>query len=228
MKKSGIFWGLALVGTAVFLIVSALGTSLGFLDVSGIPVVRIVLGALCLAWLITAVVRLKFGEIFFPLAFIFLLFEGEIADLAGAADSNLIPNWLVIVCALMLTIGVGIIFPKKEEQNRVNVEGEKSRMGRFVKYIDCADFTEAHIDNSMGECEVRFENAELYNGGGILNITNSLGAVCVKVPMGWKVVTDMENELGGLSVPDSSGSAENKTLKICGKNSLGGVTVEFE
>lgn len=44
MKKSGVFRGISLIGTAILLLVSYLGTSLCFFDISGVPVVRICLG----------------------------------------------------------------------------------------------------------------------------------------------------------------------------------------
>ena len=230
MKKSGVFWGISLIGTAILLLVSYLGTSLGFLDISGVPIVRICLGVLCLAWLISALVRLKISEIFFPLAFIFLLFEKKIAGFIGAKTDELIPTWIVILCAFLLTIGVGTLFPKKEKTHpaenaqKIGVD-EKSRMGHFVKYIDCNNFTDARIDNSMGECEVFFENTQNYQGGGTLYVTNNLGAVTVRVPADWKIITDFENGLGDVSVPSGGGE---KTLRISGKNNLGSVNVVRE
>ena len=80
MKKfagSSIFWGVVLICTAVLLIFNSLGISVGYLDGGGLPVVRIVLGVLCAVWLITEIVKLRFARIFFPLAFILLLFSRQ-------------------------------------------------------------------------------------------------------------------------------------------------------
>lgn len=50
MRKKSIFWGIVLIGTAALIIFDAFGKSMGFLDINGLPVIRIILGILCLAW----------------------------------------------------------------------------------------------------------------------------------------------------------------------------------
>ena len=108
MKKSrnGLFFGIILVCAAVALILDGLGISISGAQISAWSIVG---GVLCLAWLVVEIVELKFSHIFFPLAFIFLLFEGQIATWLGHDDPNLISNWLVLLAALLLTIGVGVL-----------------------------------------------------------------------------------------------------------------------
>ena len=72
--------------------IHSLGISVGYLDGGGLPVVRIVLGVLCAAWLITEIVKLRFARIFFPLAFILLLFEGELASMLHVPARTYIPH----------------------------------------------------------------------------------------------------------------------------------------
>ena len=118
MKKSrnGLFFGIILVCAAVALILDGLGISISGAQISAWSIVG---GVLCLAWLVVEIVELKFSHIFFPLAFIFLLFEGQIATWLGHDDPNLISNWLVLLAALLLTIGVGVLGGnlKKKKKN---------------------------------------------------------------------------------------------------------------
>ena len=110
MKRQSIFWGVAFICTAILIIVDAVGTGLGFLD--SIPVIKIILGVLCLCWIVNELYKKQLPHIFFPLSFIFMLFEKEIAGLCGFENGEIISNWLVLLCALLLTIGTSIILPK--------------------------------------------------------------------------------------------------------------------
>ncbi len=105
-NKNGLFFGLILVCAAVILVLDGLGYPIGGADLSAW---RIIGGVVCLCWLVTEIVKLNFARIFFPLAVIFLLFEGYIAKLLGMEDTDIISNWIVLLAALLLTVGVGAI-----------------------------------------------------------------------------------------------------------------------
>ena len=81
MKKkslitSSVFWGTVLVLAAVVLILDGLGIK--FADGLFTPL-RIIGGVLLLSWLIYEIVRLRFTNVFFPLAFLFLVMEESCA-----------------------------------------------------------------------------------------------------------------------------------------------------
>ena len=78
-RKSGVFWGVTLILSAVLIILDSIGIGLGFL--SGVPVISIVLGIICLAWLIDELIKLKISHIFFPLAFGGLMPASELAKM---------------------------------------------------------------------------------------------------------------------------------------------------
>lgn len=104
-----IFWGLALILCAVVLVLDSTGI-LPLRD-SGITVWRIIVGLLLAAWAITSLIRLKPIDAILPLAILFLVFEAPIATALGKGD-DLVSNWIVIVAAILASLGLNMIFPK--------------------------------------------------------------------------------------------------------------------
>ncbi|MBP5618140.1 MAG: hypothetical protein J6X61_03210, partial [Clostridia bacterium] len=133
------FWGIVLILAAVVLVLDGVGVSLG----AGMTPWRIV-GAVFLAgWLICEIVRLKFTNIFFPAAFLFLVLEEPIAIWMGRGEdaTDLIANWVVLVAALLLTIGTKAIFHPKHDEDGYKVAG--GRIGSQTYYFDATDLSGA-------------------------------------------------------------------------------------
>ena len=238
MKKSrnGLFFGIILVCAAVALILDGLGISISGAQISAWSIVG---GVLCLAWLVVEIVELKFSHIFFPLAFIFLLFEGQIAAWLGYGDPNLISNWIVLLAALLLTVGVGALggnFKKRkkiksgENGNAVviNTNEKKNFSSASVIYVDAADLGEYEVENNCGSIHVYIENADRYGGGGALNVDNNCGSMVVHVPNAWRVVSSVDNSLGSVKIPSHETAEGAPVLKITGENNLGSLAITFE
>jgi len=226
-----LIWGFALIFAAVFLILDNAGVNFGI----ELAPWRIILGALLLAWIIALCVKLRFTDLFFPLAFLFLVFEGPIASALGHEDGNLINNWIVLLAALMLTIGFKAIFSRSgvvkvggsEKRDAGDNSAVHGKLGNSTVYLDGTDLTDQQIHDNLGKVDVFFTNKEQYRGGGFLNIHDNLGSITVHVPTEWDVVTQTADNLGKINVPEkeTSGSA-TLTLKI--HNNLGVVTVVYE
>ena len=238
MKKSrnGLFFGIILVCAAVALILDGLGISISGAQISAWSIVG---GVLCLAWLVVEIVELKFSHIFFPLAFIFLLFEGQIATWLGHDDPNLISNWLVLLAALLLTIGVGVLGGnlKKRKKTQIDKDGntvvintnEKKNFSQAsVVFVDAADLGEYEVENNCGSIHVYIENADRYGGSGALNVDNNCGSMVVHVPKAWRVVSNVDNNLGSVKIPSHETQADAPVLKIMGENNLGSLAIIFE
>lgn len=103
-----IFWGIALILCAVILILDAVGVAP--LRDTGITIWRAIVGLLLVAWVISEFIQKKPIDAIIPLAILFLVFEAPIAHALGRADANLISNWIVIVAAILLSIGLNLIF----------------------------------------------------------------------------------------------------------------------
>lgn len=222
-----IFWGFILITAAVLIVLDALGI------VPNVPFVKLTLGAVCLSWLLKELFTLKIHGIVFPAAFIFMLFEREIGLYFGKGE-NLISNWLVLLVAVLLSAGLGMIFgglhkrrPSKHFGHSHFGVPSKVNNNKFAArtiYIDCADFKHESLNNSFGACEVYFQNADLYDGDCVLEIENKFGAIEIYVPSDWEVVCDVKSVFG--ATEQSGGVASGgKVLTIKGFNRFGAVEI---
>lgn len=224
---SSIFWGVVLICTAVLLIFNSLGISVGYLDGGGLPVVRIVLGVLCAAWLITEIVKLRFARIFFPLAFILLLFEGELASMLHVPGKDIYSSWTILLCAALLTAGVSLLTHGRNRHFKIGKDdgGDITcHLSSVTKYIDCTNFTKKQINCDKGSVEIFFENTDRYTGGGELVIANNMGSVEIHIPEDWYTVGDIINSLGSVELPRMTEKSV-KPLRISGANNVGSVEI---
>ena len=174
--------------------------------------------------------KLKIGHVFFPLAFLFLLFEKYIAEWIGSDDKNLVSNWVVLFAALLLSSGTALLRPKRLFRPSVKVEdndaarNHRASFGSSTVYIDCTDFVTEKVRNELGACQVFSSNIEQYRGDGTLVVSNELGSMKIHVPAAWKISSSVINDLGFLSEPEES-TDDAPILYIRGKNELGNITI---
>ncbi len=154
MKKvsaSKIAWGLLIIAIAVFCILQALGVLGSFTSVFGEISIWKLLVAICLlAIILKCIFKLEIDGIFVPLGFIFMLFEKNIAFACGI-DENIINNWLVFGCSLLLSIGFGLIIPKRRKRFKMK-KNFKVKDGHIRADIDDDDRIEVEVeDNDDGD-----------------------------------------------------------------------------
>lgn len=223
-RSQAIFWGLVLILAAVVLVLEGVGIQLA----PGFTPWRIIGGVLLLAWLIYEIVRLKFAEIFLPIAFLFLLFRDPLAELLNW-DPNRIPEtWIVILAAALLTVGFHVLFDRK---TTVIVNGHEAenggKIGKETLYADAANLSGFTIKDHLGAVELFVTNRESYPGNGVITITDNLGLITLHLPNDWNVVTQCSDNLGTISVPERESAGEkNVTLDV--HDNLGKVEVKFE
>lgn len=229
-----IFWGVGFVLVAVALILDAVGVLAGIMSPFGeVSILSLAAGLLLLAYAVSRLIKGAVGEIFVPLALIFMLFEKNIAFFMGREESDIIHNGLVLLCAVMLWIGFSILFSgvRRKKSGFKMFYNDKEHhssgsLGSSVKYIDCDGFKYESIENNLGSYTVFFENIEKYESGGVLEIENNLGSMTINVPSSWQIDIEIENSLGSYSKPNGDG-VEGPTLIIRGENNLGGVSVKY-
>ncbi len=228
MKKkisgSALYWGIAFIAVALLLILNTVGIKAGFLDIGGLPVIRIVLGVLLLSCIVWSLSKGKVAQIFFPLGFIAILFEKEIARLFGAQDENLYSVWLVLGVAALLTAGVSLLTPSRFKEPEEKDKLGKNNYASTVKYIDCTDFGSKSVGNNLASMEIYFENAEEYEGGGELYIGNNLGSCRIHLPEDWNAFINIEHNLGsckGVEVRENAA----KSVQIYVKSNLGSISL---
>lgn len=227
--------GILLIIGALLIGIDALGFCPRFF--SEVSAFSIIIGAVLCAWILASLIKLNIQDIFFPLAFLFILFEKQISVMMGYSEGkNLINNWLVLLIALLLHAGFILIMPKhKKKIDGKNIHFEccsdnstsnnsTTNIGNKIIYIDCANFKTTKIENNLGATQVFFSNIDQYEGNGILVIDNNLGLVKINVPSKWSISADVDNSLGSVSIPNEEDDCE-KSISIIIDNSVGAVQV---
>lgn len=227
--RDGWVWGIVLVLAAVLIVLEGLGMGFG---AYGVSLWRVVLGVLFLAWFLKELIRLNIAGIFFPAAFIFMLFEENIAKLLGREDPNIISNWYVLLAAFLLTVGFGAIIhtTKKEKAGSFSngsYYNKNSFSGNTVTFIDAAELGKASIENDFGKTTVYIENKEAYLGNGTIRVDNSFGEIELHIPSDWYIVADIESSFGSVFVPQQQNPA-NPRIDITGENDFGSIKIVFE
>lgn len=229
MKASKIFWGLGFILAAVLILLNALGVISPFFDfVGGVSAAAIIFGLLLVSLIISEIVKLRFSLIPYFLAFLFMTFEKNIAVIAGLGNTDIVNNWLVFGCAVLVSIGVSIIIPDSIRLRRrfKLTKDTKASFGSTVRYIDCNDFVEEFAYNRMGEYVIHFKNTESFASGATLTVKNNMGQTVVNVPSEWNAAVDIANSLGSVT-QKGTGNPEGPTLIINGENSLGEVLIKY-
>ena len=223
MQKSGksIFWGLLLIGAAVLLILGDLGLELEY----KLETWRIVLGFLCLVLFVKRIVRLRFAETVFPLAFLFILLEPMIAHLIGSESSNLISNWTVLLAALLMTIGLKSILPKKYSSGSPS---GKFRQLQLAMYLDGSELENARISDHTGATDVYISNADAYTGGGRIHITNNVGFLRLHLPGTWNVLLEHGDNIGRVRISEQNRERFEQSIQVEVDDNVGTVKILFD
>ena len=242
MKRTKILWGISLLAMAALIVLEILGVDFGLPD--SISLRRLLVAVFFGTVALSALIRLRLPQIFFPLIFIVMLFEKELADLLGLPDGNITSVWVFLLIGLLLTAGTAILFPsrlrrrlidglrrkkvKKTEPPRTERAAQKKKPGgHSVHYIDCNETFEEHVENNLGSCEVFFTNTASYVGNGILRVENNMGQTVLHIPETWCVISSIENNMGAVHIDRQNGMTGAKQITLTGENNMGSVRVEF-
>ena len=223
-----VIWGIALLLVAAALILESLGVLTVLSDFAGgisLPILLLAMIFLCIG--IINCRRHPYNFVWY-LTWLFLLFENNIAYLCGREDPNLINNWVVLLCALLVYISLHLLFGKHPRKWNWQWNGkDKFINGSNTVYIDCASFEHKHVENDLGATDVYFTNAEQYTGGKTLQVENNLGQTTINIPAVWTISMDTESNLGQIDGPDGYGTPGGPILHLNIENNLGHVSVRF-
>ncbi len=239
-----IFWGVGFVLLAVALILDAIGVLSSVTSPFGeVSAIALILSFFLICYAISRIIKLHIEEIFVPLSFVFMLLERNIANLCGLQSADIINNWLLFGCAILMWLGFSILFSgirrKRKHLHTVfeteacdddddddDKEGFSCNIGHASKYINCEGFKHEEIENNLGSLNVFFENVEAYEGGGIIIFDNNLGALTIHVPSAWCAQLDCDNSIGVTVLPTAQ-NPDGPVLKIKGDNNLGKISVKY-
>lgn len=242
MKRRNIFWGLSLIAIAIFIVVYQMG-----IISNQISVWSVVLGILFGCALIDGIISLSFGGVFFPLAFLWSLF-GEVLGLPK------ISIWILLLAALLLTIGFSVIFPKKKKEKywkkhmesmqqsfdsygerEIHNGGEESqsvvscynRFGETTKYISTENFVSATLDNQFGEMIVYFDSAKITSDSAEIYVSASFGSVQIFIPKEWRVDNCIRVMMGDVQERNQSRSLGTPVVRLYGNVSFGDLEITY-
>ena len=220
MKK--ILSGLCFLALAALLILDAFHIFDPFTERIGKVSVWAILGVIALvSFIIHRIAKGKISHIFIPLALVFMLIEHNIAFLCGADNSNLINNWVLLLIAVLLTIGFSLIFPHKYHWNKNHMSISS---GSSTIYVDSATCAPDYVENNLGSTLVYFENPDAYLGNGSLYVENNLGAIKIHLPKAWCARVSVENNLGSVHAPKKDSGIP---ITIKGENNLGSISIVY-
>ena len=138
INKKGVFGGILFILAGLLLIISKLGW---FGDIN---VFTVVITIVLIACAINGLVKAKFGQLLFSLAFLAILFDERLGI------TELTP-WTVLVAALFGTIGLNMIFKKKiiytetyDHNGGFNVNYKKKKTKKYEETIDIGGGKNVH------------------------------------------------------------------------------------
>jgi predicted membrane protein len=236
MKNKNWFWGLFFLLLAVFVIGSQIEA---FGEIGAMTVIAT---AILAALVIPSLFNRNFFGIFFPLAFLYMIYREplELPDIS---------SWQLLVAALLASIGFSILFgthrskvvcfhkrndysyksiPNKEDIDDNNPY-TKVNFGSSSKYLHSDSLKTGQFIVSFGALEVYFDQAQLSPDGAEINIDCSFGAIELFVPKHWKVRDNIKATLGGVENNSrfASPSEDAPQLIINGNVQFGGVEIKY-
>ena len=248
-KIREIFWGIALVAAAVFLVLNQLHLLSFHLKVSMI-IWTIIFGAA----LIESVANKSLFGTTFSIAFLLIVY-------AEPLHITKIVPWTVLVAALLIYLGLTLIFKRSwfprivyfnqkkdgkwknfsNNRSRIdnnvfsggtgNVDGEdiviNQRLSSVSRYVHSQNLRSITINSSLGEVEVYLDQAKAAGDVVTVDISGTMGEIEIYVPTSWKVNSDNLNlALGELDINDES-TGGGPTLMLTGHFSMGDVEVNY-
>lgn len=229
-RKEKIFWGLFFVLGAAFIIISKLGY---FADVN---VISLILTVIFAGIFIKSVIEMSFAGIFFPAAFIAIIYS----EAWGIED---LTPWPVLGAALLASIGCSMIFGNRYKHCHHHVHEEafsevidhedgesisfETKFGSSIKYVNAADFKQANLSCNFGAMKVYFDNAVIQGDSAVIRLDCSFGGVELFVPRSWKIINKADSTFGAVSIKNGSHDVGTKTVTLVGNTNFGGVEIIY-
>lgn len=237
MKIKNILLGILIISFAIFGILEVSGAIPPLSRIAGgLTYVQIIGGAVLAVLFIESLCKRRFCTAVFMLAFIFMIFERNIATMLELNTTNIINNWLLLVFTVIICIGLNLIIPKrvkiKFDSDEINISSGNINSGRYTEhnftsateFIDCSSFTTKRFESNFGQLLIHFTNVYEYVGEGRVYIENNFGKTVVHVPKDWRIMKEIENNFGG--VKDENSNANGPVLYVCGENNFGCIEIK--
>ena len=245
-KLREVFWGIALVAVAIFLVMNQLHLFAFHLKISMI-IWTIIFGAALIESLAD---RSLFGTTF-SIAFLLIVY-------AEPLHITKIVPWTVLIAAFLIYLGLSLIFkrswfPKtvyfnqkkrqdfknnhsRADNNVLNASNSEAdgedivinqRLSSVSRYISSKNLRSITINSSLGEVEVYLDQAEAAGDTVVADINGTMGEIEFYLPSSWKVDSQNLNvALGELEIEGES-TGGGPTLVLTGHSSMGEIEVYY-
>lgn len=220
-RAKNIYWGIVLIAVAVLAILSSVGVNIGF--VGDIAIINLAVCLIAASMLVYSLVKKNFRALPFELGLIFLMLEDSIAKWVGREGQDLIGTWVVILCAIAISVGFSLIFGGKAKKC---VAGRNKSFASQTKYIDCTDFDYYYQSIKMGDVSINFENTENYNGNGVLEVECKMGNMTINVPASWHTTVDVKSNMSNIE-EEGTRSESGPALTVKGVCKMGNINIRY-
>ena len=201
MKRiNDILRGLVLIAVAVCLVLWKLGKlSLRF-SIAGVSWFWVIVAIGLAIVAVTSLCELNFGGVFFPAAFICMIFSKP-------WHLEALTPWVVLIVAVLLTMAFERMFPMRGGKRnfvsaRTGYESDGKyayyalRMGESAKYFRQEDLENVDLLMTMGGMSVYFDNVNVPSGEIKIHTKTTMGETHLFVPRDWKIVNDVRCMMG--------------------------------
>lgn len=235
MKKSKrVTEGLIFLLGAAALILGGLGY------LQGVGFWTVVFAVVLAAVLVKGILHRSWGEILFALAFLLILFKGPLGfpQLSG---------WLILGAALLGTIGLNLLFPRRHkhwhggpfaggspvcsDDTIAQEDGDVIRcevnFNSASKYVASQEIKSVFLNVSFGGLDFYLDNAALKQNTAVIQAEVSFGSLDIYLPKTWNVVVQAQTAFGSL---DENGSCDlngEYTVYIRGEVSFGSMDLYY-
>lgn len=237
MKNNNVLGGIVFILLAVFIIIGSMGM------LGDISVWTLVFTFIFAVWFIKSLLKLEWFGMFFPLAFLAILWD----DVLGIEQ---LTPWPVLGAAMLATIGMNMIFGHSKthiywghkhhgeeyipHEGICNEQSEddyhfscESVFGSTVKYVNCQNLQYAKIENVFGSIQIYLDNARLCDGRATMEIENVFGSVVVYVPKEWRTDVRFEKVFAGAREFGNCNQQGDNVLQIRGETVFGNLEIKY-
>lgn len=239
MRKK--FWGVLLILAAIALVISRLGLKysvpLGFWQVVG----TLFFGA----GLIEGLSKKKIGTSVFSIAFLLIIYQDQLS-------LRSVGSWTILGAALLITIGLNMIFKQHfqfwyenvssgknyiingddgKEEFTENEVGSTIKVSSFLnttsRYIQSQNLRRIDVKANLSDVNLYLDNAMLQDGHATIKVDVSLGDVNIYVPRSWDVNDSVDAFLADVKFVGMPSGEGTQNLKVEGSVRLGDVKVHY-
>lgn len=232
MKHNNWFWGVFFVLAAVFVIASQVTsfTQIGVWSIVG----TVLLAAI----FIQSLIHLNYFGVFTSIALAYWIFQLPL-------HLYIISPWLLILAAVLLSIGFYSIFHKRSKYQHVTCHGKdeyhtveeiddnnpyvKVSLGASSKYLHADSLKGGQFYCNLGSLEVYFDQVQLDPNGAEIYINCSLGSINLYFPKTWRIIDKLNSSLGGVKNETRFNNPHENApqVTVTGNVSLGAVEVHY-